>query len=299
MLLAVLLGAIAARASASPSPYVIFDRARAVLSAQRYPKVVAYTVDVTAAGNAEAGHRHYHEYWSASDNRVYVKPPESDEQLLHPYEPSAGVNFMGWNIGGPRRGTGIKDFIGVPVLAPNYTFGLNVYTPPSQLTPAQLVEQIRREYHDPAPQKVNALAQESGLKTIALVTSAARVYRISLVGIVSGARGSAYHLSLRPLEDPLKYRLRDLWIDAATYEVERARIGGNFTDVAAESVPWMVRFQQIGGATYIAQETAEQPIAGYHGLMYTAFSVSFGTPEPGAMPPFSGMTSITAPLTEP
>lgn len=33
---------------------------------------------------------------------------------------------------------------------------------------------------------------------------------------------------------------------------------------------------EIGGVTYIAREDAEKPLAGYHGTMYSHYSVSFG-----------------------
>lgn len=283
----------------TPDAYMIFERARQVWASQRYPAVVSYTVDVSAGNAGNIGHRHYHEYWSSSDDSVVVKPPVSDEQLKDPYRPPPGVGFYGLNIGGPRVGTGVRDFIGVPVLAPNYSFGISTYVPPSKLTPAEIVEQVRREYHDPSPQKVNVLEQQSGLKTIALVSSSAHAYRIALVGIESDQYGPAYHLTLSPLHDPLKYRLRDLWIDTQTFVTDRARIGANFTDVATESVPWMVRFQQIGGATYIASEAVEKPVAGYHGPMYAQYSVSFGVPAPSRLPPFARMASPSQPLTEP
>lgn len=280
-------------------PYTVFERARQVWAAQRYPGVVSYTLDVAASRDGAPEHRHYHAYWSASDNITVIKPPVSDEQLTDPYKPSAGVNFMGWNIGGPRVGIGDRDFIGPPLLSPNYSFGMNTYVPPDQRTPAELVEEIRREYHDPAPQKVNKLAQQSGLKTIAIESASAHTYHISLVGIEPDGANRDYHLALQPLQDPLKYRLRDLWIDTATFVTRRARIGANFTDAATEQIPWMVRFQQIGGATYIASEDAERPIAGFRGLMYSTYRVSFGTPQTAEMPPYAPMTSVTGPLVEP
>lgn len=284
---------------AAADPYAIYERAREVWASRRYPSVVSYAVTVTAAKGGKQQQRHYHEYWSSASDRVYVRPPISDEQLVDPYRPSPGVNFYGWNIGGPRKGTGLRDLIGVPMLAPNYSFGISTYVAPSQRTPAQIVSEIRREYHDPAPQKISALEQKSGLKTIALVTSSARAYRISLIGIEPQAHGRAYHLSLAPLRDPLKYRLRDLWVDTSTYQTERARIGANFTDTATQNTSWMVRFRQAGGATYIEREDAERPIAGYHGLMYSRYTVSFGTVAPVVLPQFSGLTTVTAPLTEP
>jgi hypothetical protein len=280
-------------------PYTIFERARAAWMAQRYPNALAYTITVTADGPEQAGQRHYHAYWSAIDDRVYVKPPVSDEQLGNPYKPSAGVNFMGWNIGGPREGTGVKDFIGVPLLSPNYSFGLAHYTPPTDLTRAQIVEQIRREYNDPAPDKVAQLEQRDGLKTIAVVTSSARAYRITLVGVEPDGSGRDYHLALQPIHNPLDYRLRDLWIDTGTYAVRRARIGANFTDTATQGVPWLVRFQQAGGVTYIADEHAESEIVGYHGPMYSSYSVKFDVTPNAVIPPLAELTSITEPLTEP
>lgn len=289
----------AAASSGSPDPYGIFERAAAVWQAQRYPNVVAYMVDVEATHNGVSEHRHYHEYWSAFDNRTFIKPPVSDEQLLHPYVPSAGVNFMGWNIGGPRIGTGARDFIAPPLLAPNYNFGIAAYTPPQSLTPSQIVEEIRREYHDPAPGKVYKLAQQSGLKTIAVASVSARVYLISLAGIEPGVRGRDFHLTLQPLRDPLKYRLRDLWIDVDTYRTERARIAGNFTDTAMEQVPWMVRFRQVGDATYIASEDAQAPIVGYHGPMYSQYSVSFAVPQPSTLPAMAEWSGVPEPLVEP
>ncbi len=279
--------------------YSIFARARMVWSMQRYPGIVSYTVEVDAMQDGILKRRHYHEYWSTPGNRVFVKPPVSDEQLADPYKPSPGVNFMGWNIGGPREGSGAKDFIGVPDLTPNYSFGISDYTPPSQLTPAQIVEQIRREYHDPSPQKIAELEQRSGLKTIAVVSSIAHAYRITLAGIEPESAGPAYHLRLQPLSDPLTYRLRDIWIDTSSFATERARIGANFTDSATEGVPWIVRFAQISGATYIASETAEQPIVGFHGLMYSQYSVLFSIGRSNTLPPFAGLTSLSEPLLEP
>jgi hypothetical protein len=257
-------------------PYQVFAQARAVWSAQRYPGVVDYTVCVTGRLGERTQVRHYHEYWTPDTGRIVVQPPVSDEQLAHPYTPSAGVNFMNiWNIGGPRAGTGDKDLFDVPTLAPNYSFGIAVYQPSSQLTPAQIVDQVRREFHDPAPQKVAALETKSGLKTIAIVTSAAREYRIALAGEEQIDGHPDYHLTLQPLADPGKYRLRDAWIEEKTYLTDRLRVAGNFQDAAMAAVPWVVNYRTSGGVTYLTDETAQQPLQGIHGTMYDAFSVSF------------------------
>jgi hypothetical protein len=258
------------------NPYQIFAQARAVWSAQRYPNIVDYTVRVTGSLNGRTQVRHYHEFWMPDTGKIVVQPPVSDEQLADPYKPSSGVNFMNvWNIGGPRQGTGVKDLFDVPSLAPNYSFGIAVYQPSAQMTSAQIVQQVRNEYHDPAPQKVASLEAKSGLKTIAIVTSAVRDYRITLVGEEPVDGHADYHLALQPIADPRKNRLRDAWIEEKTYLTDRLRVAGNFQDAAMASVPWIVNYRTISGVTYVADETAQQPLDGVHGRMYDAFSVSF------------------------
>lgn len=285
MLTGAVLAATLAQISV-PDPYRIFQRAQQIWMAQRYPRVVDYTVRVMAIHGGKTEVRHYHEFWAALTNDVLVQPPVSDEQLASPYKPSSGVNFMGlWNIGGPRKGSGVQgDIYGVPALRPNYSFGIAPYTPPASLTPAQLVAEIRREYHDPAPQKVAALEAQHGLKTIALVTSVARDYTISLVGVESLGGHSDFHLSLRPVRDPQRYRLRDAWIDASTYTTDRLGLMGNFKDVAMARVPWIVDFEQLAGATYISKEVSQAPLQGYRSRMYDRFLITFEDYTTGKVP---------------
>ncbi len=56
--------------------------------------------------------------------------------------------------------------------------------------------------------------------TIAHVTAReAPPYAIDLVGTQDVGQRKAYHLRLRPLFDPATHNLRDLWIEANTFEV--------------------------------------------------------------------------------
>jgi len=68
------------------------------------------------------------------------------------------------------------------------------------------------------------------LKTIAAVRAVAPpAYDISLAGVSRAADGHAiYHLTLKPRFDPVKHNLRELWIDAATYNLLRARVLGSY-----------------------------------------------------------------------
>ena len=306
MLAAVLLSALLNESPPVTDPYVIFDRARAFWSSQQYPSVVDYTVHVVATdANARRQERHYHEYWRADLNSMVVQPPVSDEQLADPYTPSGGFTFgllgskMG-DIGGP--GTGVKgDLFDVPALAPNYSFGVAPYaaTAVRGLSSAQIVAEIRREYHDPAPKKIAELEQRYGLKTIAAVVSVRRDYTITLQRVESVDDHQDYHLSMQPLADPQRYRLRDIWIDTHTYATDKLRVGANFKDKATESIPWLIRLRQMSGATYIRSETAEEPIDGFRGRMYDAFAISFEGVSTGRMPFWMGGSQGGGSLSEP
>lgn len=61
----------------------------------------------------------------------------------------------------------------------------------------------------------------------------------------------------------------------------------------------MVRFRQVGDATYIASEDARAPIVGYHGPMYSQYSVSFAAPQPSTLPVMAEWTGVPDPLVEP
>jgi hypothetical protein len=290
---------------AAPGPYAIFARARSHWASQQYPSVVDYTVRVNAVDESGAPQvRHYHEFWRAWCNCVVVQPPVSDEQLANPYKPSGGftIGIFGGkagDVGGP--GMGVKgDLFDVPALAPNYSFGIAPsLAGQGTQTPAQLVEQIRREYHDPAPAKIAQLEQRYGLKTIATVVSTQREYAITLAGVDTIDGHADYHLTLRPLQDPQKYRLRDMWVECSTYATDKLRVGANFNDDATEHVPWIVNLQQWNGATYVTNEVAEAPLDGYRGRMYDSFSVAFSIDGTDRAPFAFGGSSGGGSLSEP
>lgn len=244
-------------------PYWVFDRAERAWQSQHYPSSVNYVVHVETLRRQKPEERHYRSRWFALTNNVAVDPI-SIEERAHPYRPPPGFDVsilvhIG-HIGGPNEGTGTNgDLIGVPVLAPNYLFGIAEYVPPEALTPAELVAEIRAEYHDPAPEKIAQLEQKYP-KTIAHVFSSSSAYKIALVGIEQISDHPDYHLSLVPTRDPHKYRLRDIWVNQRTFATDRLRTDGNFVDAGTSSVPWTVTFQHVDGALYIEREISERPI---------------------------------------
>lgn len=126
---------------------------------------------------------------------------------------------------------------GIPDLSPIYSFGMRTVT------------------HHPEDEDAS-----SPLKAIGRIVTLVRHYDVSLVEQTALDGTDVYHLALRPLTDPDRYRLRELWISTSTYDVLQARVHGNFADRPASTIPWLISFSTIDGATYIASEAAEAPL---------------------------------------
>jgi hypothetical protein len=102
-----------------------------------------------------------------------------------------------------------------------------------------------------------------------------RDYEARLVETLTDAQGPEYHLALRPLREPEHHRLRELWVDGTTMRPEEAVVVGIGTRPPLTKVSWRVEFTQVQGGTYIARETALEPVDyGRDGLL-TDFTVSF------------------------
>lgn len=175
------------------------------------------------------------------------------------------------------------------MLAPNYSFGIVPAGVPVNTTADSmaLVQEIRHEFHDPAPAP-RVQTQHSGLKTIALVVVAHRQYRITLKGIEPIGGHADYHLALAPVAEPNIYRLRDMWVDS-TYATDRLITDGNFTAPQLSGVRWQIDYVQISGAPFIATETAFSGFS-LDRRHYDAATVTFtGIASSQSAPAFAGM----------
>lgn len=282
-LIAVLLLAAAfpVNSAAQPvsDPYQIFARARAYWQQQSYPPLLEYYVAVTVL---EGGSVKTERYWSAYDSvtaRVAVDPV-SDYEKAHPTYAASGVTLkiplLSSVIGKPQPPT---DFLGVPVLAPNYTFGMATILktkPSASPDPLELVRQVRADFHDPSPRDSpdESNATPGAPPTIERETVYRRIYRVTLDGVESMYGVPAYHLQLQALRDPGRYRLEQLWVDTRTFAPIQLVERFNFIDGPGTSVPWRVRFMKSAGALYVYDETALRPMR-YEGLAYPQASVSF------------------------
>lgn len=256
-----MLGGVGATADGAPDPYTIFAQARAFWMQQRYPEFVSYRVAVRVR---EGGKERVERYQAALDARTGAVrvDPVSDYELAHPVKPTGvSLGILFWRVGKPLPPV---DFMGVPQLSPTYSFGMAPFVPAPTPTPfnsAALVNEIRRAYHDPNP-RTSLLPSPTppGLREIAVTTAFRRDYTIALVGVEDVDGHACYHLTLRPTHDPRRLRIRDAWIDEKTYATWKLVNALNFTDGPGTGVPWTIRFADLDGARYIAEEAANAPV---------------------------------------
>lgn len=253
--------------AASPllaDPYQIYGRTRDAWTAQQYPKYLAYTIAVRVRERGVDKVKHYHAVYDSAADKVHVaavsdeehaNPPVPTGMTIHLLPKRQGKTLFDKRVGNPGEAV---DYLGIPMLAPNYSFGLGEPFGVSDTQGGDLVQQIRSEYHDPAP-PAQAQQPEPGspLRSIASVTAIAHTYRIQLAGIESVDGSDCYHLTLQPARDPQRFRLRDVWVDTQTFETRRVMVGANFT---SSWVPWVINFAQIGNAQYISSEVAQAPV---------------------------------------
>jgi hypothetical protein len=266
--LVVLASLVGATAPAAPNPYQIYARTRAVWESQRYPQYVSYIVVVNVDDKGVPKANHYNAGFDAVHDRVYTNVVSEEEQL-DPHVPD-GVNMsidpkrqfqtlFKKRVGRPEDAV---DYLGVPMLAPNYSFGIAPFVPQiasSQPDQAALVEEIRNQFNDPmSAQKAQKLANAPGLKEIGHVESTNSDYIITYDAIESVDGRDAYHLSLRPSHPSTRLRLREIWVDTQTYATARLETQGNF---ANDSIPWVITFADVDGAEYIATEDAQKPVS--------------------------------------
>lgn len=74
---------------------------------------------------------------------------------------------------------------------------------------------------------------EDPIQTIAVVHAVDRAYTITYAGTTTIGAHTCYHLRLRPLRDPQRYALRELWIDTMTYDVVRLIYVWPYNDIFA------------------------------------------------------------------
>ncbi len=237
-------------ASFMRDPYAIFARARQAWEAQAYPDRMDYDVVVQTVRDGTPITERYGGYYDAAHNVIDVDPV-SDYERAHPAS-GRGVKFTLVFIQVGKLEVPV-DVMGVPELAPAYSFGIAHYVAPRASTSSELVHHIRDVYNDPSAQPT-PLVVTNGIPVITREEATARSYTITLAGVELLDGKSVYHLKLVPVRDPRRFRLREIWVDTNTFLTWRLVNDGNFSNGPGSTSTWTVDFATVNGAQYIEQE---------------------------------------------
>lgn len=241
-----------AATTAAPDPYGIFAKTRAYWLQQHYPATLDYRVAISANDNGTERVERYDSVYDALDNAISVDPV-SDYEREHPIDPGNNVGY----VLGPyhfSKPSDPGDIIGVPRLAPNYSFGMAPFVPATSVSidSEELVASVRRQFGDLGPSRNSQLP----FRIIGSVSTYDRAYHISMLGFASINGHDCYHLGFTPERDLARNRIREAWIDRSSYAPWRIIDATNFRSSVPASVAWTIDFTDVNGAHYISQERA-------------------------------------------
>jgi hypothetical protein len=286
-----------AQAVAAPDPYSVFAKSRSYWVHQHYPQMLQYSVAVNVTENGNARVERYDSMYDAVNNAISVDPV-SDYERAHPVVPT-GIDFSvaSQHIGKPYPEI---DFLGVPRLAPNYSFGMAPFIPAhNDYDSDDLVSMVRSDYQTPAPFRIPGNPPKA-LPIIGTVVATDHSYHISLVGDENIDGHDCYHLALTPERDPSRYRIREAWIDRTSFAPWKLIDATNFRGGAPSTVAWTISFADVNGAHYVSHERADAPIS-IDGRLFSAAVVSFenvrrtGSLFPSEVIPPSAYSALTEP----
>lgn len=274
-----------AQANSALEPDTIFRAARKAWSFTAYPRYSTYTIVTRYRSGSRNVVRHYDAIEDMRREIVFART-FSREEIADPSIPH-GTNLLvgsvngqgGYNVDNPQN----PDVIGSLALGVNYAFGISLL-----------------------PQKTNIVSSTHdiefppNLPVIGITATTTHDYRVRLINTLDG--GKTYHLGLEPTHDPSRLRLREMWVDAATFLTRRIFISANFTQSPYTSVPWVIDFTHVDGADYIAKETAEAPLDFVDSVSVPNLTIAFedlkllpALPQYGAV----GANDSTSAVTEP
>jgi len=233
----------------------LYAAARRARSESAYAHYAVYATVLTFRHN---GHQVVSTWDTVEDlrRRLVHAHALNREEASHPHVPH-GTNFgIGAGPSGilppgvmPPTGRTMNpeptnDPIGQLSFAVDQDFGLALTAPPIGAT-ADMSE---------------VAASVTTLPKIGRTGTIARTYDVTDLGDLAENGVALHHLGLRPLRDPHRYRLRELWLDAKTSLPVRAVVAGIGKNGPLAAVDWRVEFKQLEGGTYIARETALTPL---------------------------------------
>ncbi|HLY01171.1 MAG TPA: hypothetical protein VKR56_01600 [Candidatus Cybelea sp.] len=252
-------------APAALDAYSIWLHARSAVTSAQYPDRLTYTIAVSGLDGEKPVIDHYRASADPGDGAIRIFPISNEELAKPPPVPHGiKVNFSielciakgGCTgkeipIGHPAPN---GDILGEPLLEPTYMFGLRYKAVRAAATSPEV---------------------EGSLRVIAIVSSGAPDYSVSLIDTPLLDGVPTYHLELMPLRKPKQNRLRELWIGTSDYLPRKAIVAGNFTLAPLVDVPWSVDFSILDGAPYITRESAGDTLYLAHRRVVREATIAF------------------------
>ena len=259
LVLAALVDAAPAAAS-SPVPSTAADALYAAARRARSESAYAhYAVYATVVSFRHNGHQVVSTWGTVEDlrRRLVHAHALAREEAAHPHVPH------GTNIG---IGAGPSGILGPGVMPPK---GMTMNPEPTDDPIGQLSFAVDQDFGlaltappiTASADMSEVAASVSTLPRIGRTGTVARTYDVTDLGDVLENGVTLHHLGLRPLRDPQRFRLRQLWLDAKTSLPVRAVVAGIGNQGPLAAVDWRVDFKQLEGGTYIARETALAPLS--------------------------------------
>ncbi|HZO94245.1 MAG TPA: hypothetical protein VFB22_10820 [Candidatus Baltobacteraceae bacterium] len=241
----------------------LFDAARKARTDAGFPHYAVYAAVVSFVRNGVAGT----DTWDTVEDlrrRLVFSHAISREEQAHPTTPH-GINF-GVGVTGLSSGSDTLG-AGAPPPAGN-AGGLTVNAPHPDDPIGQVTLAVDQDFGLAIdPQHIGQTSDANDvsadvkfLPRIGRTGTIARVYDVTVDDPVVEKGEQLQHLSLRPIRDPKRYRLRELWIDAKTSLPVRAIVAGIGNRSPFDDARWHVEFTQYQGGIYIARESALEPL---------------------------------------
>jgi hypothetical protein len=261
---------VAVAPSPSPDPYALFSQTRSAVSAARYPDRIDYTIDVSGYDGSVAKTNHYQAIDRVAEQALKVGAISAEEKAAPPTPHGVDVKFVAgicfglcWGIAVPMgRTVASQDLLGVPLLTPAYTFGMQY--PLTRRASSQTNPEV------------------DGLPIIAVVATQMREYAIDFVDDETIDDTPVYHLRFTPLRNPKNNRLRELWAGIGDHLPRKAIVAGNFTIAPLVDVPWTIDYTVIGGAPYIRRERTDAVLYMPHRQVVRGAQIAFDDIHQGA-----------------
>jgi hypothetical protein len=174
-----------------------------------------------------------------------------------------------------------------PMIVPNASFGLLRREQKPVLSGGAVASATPLPAASEAPDAPGA-PDGGTLRELVRVEAVARDYAIADAGTERVRGADTYHLTLTPLRAPNVNRLRDLWVDAQSFETLQLAVHGLFDGKPYDDARWLVTYVRFDGRGYVQQIATDDTLRFGIDRFVTGLAFDFvGYDFPASIPPLT------------